>query len=401
LFLAIGATSVWVLPTLRSAVEQGNVQAADGSVATIAAVKSNEIRTTVPTNPFECAHSRSFHYDKTGRRLICVTQRGELLVWNDNGESPAVTLLEKKPGGRVFDRAPMSAVVVARGTDVVLFYLDGRVQVWSVDTRRRVKDLESDRKDFGYAHSSPDGGLVACLSYARQGNSSAILFWNTRDWTTAGRIESAERISDFCFTPDGRQVLACVGHPTDQKHLGFTGIVTWNLATKQEAGRIEYGTGFPIRIAVSPDARWVATGGGDAVPVAENARSLSGHLRVFDWVGKKFVTEPYTLATDYVRAVQFSPDSKLLYSGSYSDPPGGGQYIAGVRAYRVGDWVSQWNTTLGNGNPHELCVSPNGKDILVPDSGNLQIIDAKDGTVRGKKLTFRFYPEDGDGEILK
>ena len=145
LFLAIGATSVWVLPTLRSAVEQGNVQAADGSVATIAAVKSNEIRTTVPTNPFECAHSRSFHYDKTGRRLICVTQRGELLVWNDNGESPAVTLLEKKPGGRVFDRAPMSAVVVARGTDVVLFYLDGRVQVWSVDTRRRVKDLESDQ----------------------------------------------------------------------------------------------------------------------------------------------------------------------------------------------------------------------------------------------------------------
>ncbi len=196
-------------------------------------------------------------------------------------------------------------------------------------------------------------------------------------------------------------MFACVGHPTDQKHLGFTGIVAWSLASKEEVGRIEYGSGFPISIAVSPDGRWVATGGGDAIPVGENARNLSGHLRIFDWERKKFVTEPYTLATDYVRAVHFSPDSKYLYSGSYSVPPEGGQYIAGIRAYRVGDWVSQWNATLGNGNPHELSVSPNGKDILVPDSGNLQIVDAKDGTVRGTKLTFRFYPEDRDQDKLR
>ncbi len=368
-------------------------------------VDDNDIRTKVPTNPFECAHARSFRFDKTGRRFMCVTQRGELLVWNDNGENPVVTILEKKPGGRIFDRAPMSAVLVAGRAEVVLFYLDGRVQVRSLDTGLKVKDLESDRKDFGFAHSSPDGELVACMSYGHQGNSSAILLWNTRDWTTAGRIESTERIYDFCFTPDARQVLACVGHPTDQKHLGFTGIVAWNLATKQEAGRVEYGTGFPTRIAVSPDARWVATGGGDAIPVAKNARTLSGHLRIFDWKDKKFVTEPYTLATDYVRAVEFSPDSRSLYSGSFSTPPGGGQYIAGIRAFRVGSvrpvWIPLWEATLGNGNPHEISISPNGTDILVPDEGNLQIVGAKDGTVRGAKLKFRFYPEDRDEEKLK
>lgn len=364
-------------------------------------VDDNNIRTKVPATPFECAHSRSFRFDRTGRRLMGVTQRGELLIWNDNSENPVVVALEKEPGGRRIDRAPVSAVPVPDSKEIALFYFDGRVQVWGTDTGVKVKNLESDRKDFGYAHSSPDGALVACLSYAREANSSTILFWNTRNWTSAGSIETPERINDFCFTSDGRQVFACVGHPTDQKHLGFTGIVAWNVATRQETGRIEYGTGFPIRIAVSPNGRWVATGGGDAVPVAENARRLSGHLRIFDWMGKKFVAEPYTLATDYVRAVQFSPDSKSLYSGSYSVPGGQGQYIAGLRAHRVEDWGSEWTATLGYGNPHELVISPNGKDILVEDSGNLQVVDAKDGTLRGPKLTYRFYPEDRDEEKPK
>ena len=364
-------------------------------------VDEDDGRTKVPANPFECAHARSFCFDKLGRRLICVTQRGELQFWKDNAEKPVVTTLEIKPGGGVFDRAPICAVLEAGGRDAVLFYHDGRVQVWSVDTCQKIKEIESDRKQFGYAYASPDGELVAALSHAREGNTDAVLFWNKRDWTTAGRIESKDPIYDFCFTADGRQVLACVGHPSDQKNLGFTGIVAWDLASKKELGKIEYGTGFPVRIAVSRDGRWVATGGGDALPVSENARRLSGHLRIFDWENKKFVTELYTLGSDYVRAVQFSPDGKYLYSGSYSISPQGGQYVAGIRAHAAADWVSQWTATLGFGNPHELCVSPNGKDILVADSGNLQIVDAKDGTVRGPKLTFRFYPEDRVRDELK
>src|SRR4029453_12818304 len=166
-------------------------------------VGDDDIRTKVPAKPFECAHSRSFRFDETGRRLIGVTQRGELLVWKDNPESPVVTVLEEKAGGSLFDRAPMSAVLTAGGTEVALFYLDGRIQVWNIDTGMKVKDLESDRRDLGYAHLSPDGEVVACLSYGREGNPSAILFWKTRDWTSAGKIESIERINDFCFRADG------------------------------------------------------------------------------------------------------------------------------------------------------------------------------------------------------
>jgi WD40 repeat protein len=344
-------------------------------------VQADDIRVEVPAEPFECGHARTCCFDDTGRKLICVTQRGELLVWKDNLDHPVVTTLENKPDGGIFDRAPMSAILA--GSDhVVLFYWDGRVQVWNVETCLKVKDVECDRKDFGYAYLSPDGQLVGVLSYGREGGPSAILFWNTRDWTTAGRIDSDERINDFCFTADGRHVLACVGHPTDQKNLGFTGIMSWNLDTREEAASIEYGSGFPIRITAPPDGRWVAVGGGDAVPIGNNGRRLSGHLRVFDWTDKDAVTETelYTLESDYVRSMRFSPDSKFLYGGASS----------ALMAFRTGDWTSEWESQLGDGNPHEMSVSPNGKDILVPVSKNLQVIDAKDGTVRGTKLTFRF-----------
>lgn len=350
-------------------------------------VQADETRVVVPAEPVECGHFRAGFFDATGRKLICITQRGEMLVWkgdgeNNSGDRPLVTNFDQKADPGDFGRAPMSAVL-AGNDQIVLFYLDGRVQVWNVETGMKVRDLECDRKQFGYSYLSPDGQVVGVLSYAKEGESSAILFWNTRDWTPAGRIEVADRIYDFCFAAKGSLVLACVGYPTDEKEKGFTGIMSWNLDTKEEMASVEYGSGFPIRITASPDGRWVACGGGEAVPVRPNARNLSGHLRVFDWSDKDVATEKelYTLPHDYVRAVRFSPDSKFLYSGANSE----------LRAFRTSDWLGlDWEEKVGGDNPHEIVVSPNGKDILVPTSRSLKIIDAKDGTVRGSKLTFKF-----------
>lgn len=349
-------------------------------------VQADDTRVLVPAEPFECGHFRTGFFDSTGRKLICITQRGEMLVWKGDGEKnsgnqPVVTKFEQKADPGAFGRSPMSAVL-AGNEQIVLFYFDVRVQVWNVETGMKVKDLECDRQRFGYSYLSPDGQTVGVLSYGRNGDPSAILFWNTRDWMPAGRIESAERINDFSFTATG-QVLACVGHPTDQKDMGFTGIMSWNLDTKEETISVEYGSGFPIRITASPDGLWVALGGGDAVPAGANGRNLSGHLRVFDWSDKDVATEKelYTLPSDYVRAVRFSPDSKFLYSGANSE----------LRAYRTGDWREpEWESKVGDDNPHEIVVSPNGKDVLVPTSTSLKIVDTKDGAVRGSKLTFKF-----------
>jgi len=343
---------------------------------------------------FECAHSQQFCFDRTGEKLVGVTQRGELLFWpSPDAAIPVVIPLDKKLEGNVFHRMPMGAAFNADGPHVMLFYYDGRVQLWDVVARRKVKDLPTDRTGLSSARRSPDGKRIACVSRGREGEVSAILFWNTQDWSPAGQIESNDPIGDFCFTPDSRQVLLAVGYSTDRKNDGFTGIVAWDIEAKKDLVSIEYGGGFPIRIAMSSDGRWVATGGGDAVPVAANARRLSGHLRIFDWKEKKLAAEPYTLPSDYVRALTFSPDGQRLYSGSYTAL--NGPYQASVRCFSAANnWKEDAKIELGPGNPHEMSISPDGRRLLVPDTEGLKAIDADTRKVTKTMLKFRFYPED-------
>jgi len=364
-------------------------------VLTLSFLNSDDKSSAAPA-PYECGHARTVCFDKTGARFIVITQRGEILYYSSRDVvKPVVITLPRKPSGSIFDRGPSGAALNHEGTQAILFYHDGRVQVWDVVAGRKVKVLPNEHKGLSYAHRSPDGTLVACQS--REGgrfeDTGKILLWNTRDWTSAGLIECTDCIYDHCFSPDGRQVVLAVGYPTDRKNNGFTGIVAMDIETKQEVGSIEYGSGFPVRIAMSPDGRWIATGGGDAVPTSPNGRSLSGHLRIFDWKEKKLVAEPYTLSSDYVRALAFSIDGNHLFSGSYEGYNGPG--TASVRCFAPSNnWKEDHKIQLGHGNPDLISISPDAKAVFVRDSDALQLIDAQALKFTRTVQKFKFYPED-------
>jgi len=353
---------------------------------------------TAASEPLETAHSRCFSFDGTGNRLVGVTQRGDLLFWKaKDAAKPIVIKLEQQPVLTPFNVSPSGVALDREGKHAALFYHDGRAQVWDLQAGGKVKDLTCDQKRLSYACRSPDGKLIACLSYPEEPyGPSRVLLWNTNDWSPAGQLETLQRgyyVHDYCFSADGGRVFACVGYPTDLKNRGFTGIVAFDLKSKKEIERLEYGEGFPVKIAVSPDGRWVATGGGDAVPTGGDGRNLSGHLRIFDWKAKKLAAEPYMVGSDYVRCVAFSPDGKRLYSTAETLPPSGNQYTGELRAFVVGDWRHDWTAALAS-TPHEMAVSTDGLSILIPDRYGLKVFDSRAGKLMGEKLRFRFTDED-------
>src|SRR4051794_33355342 len=91
----------------------------------------------IPAEPFQCAHTRAVCFDRTGSRFITVTQRGELLFWEKGADRPVVTTLEKKPDGTSFDRGPLGVAFDHEGRHAILFYYDGRAQVWDVNSQRK------------------------------------------------------------------------------------------------------------------------------------------------------------------------------------------------------------------------------------------------------------------------
>jgi Protein of unknown function (DUF1513). len=123
-------------------------------------------------------------------------------------------------------------------------------------------------------------------------------------------------------------------------------------------------------------------------------------LRIFDWKAKKLAAEPYTVPTDYVRAVAFSPDGRHLYSGSCQIGSNREEQAA-VRCFSAAnDWKKDEEVELGPGNPHEMTISPDGRTLLVPDAVGVKVIDTSARKVTKTLVKYKSYPEDRE-ELLR
>ncbi len=125
----------------------------------------------------------------------------------------------------------------------------------------------------------------------------------------------------------------------------FRGIKVWDTTTGKEVKRFTYDAGFPLAVAISPDGKWLASGGGGAIPVAPDASRLEGSLKVWDWGSGKLQKSLAEKSQGYFRAVAFSKDSTRLVAGS----PGpdvtrnSNTFVSSVvHCWEVKNWTPLW-----------------------------------------------------------
>src|SRR5258708_30570481 len=121
---------------------------------------------------------------------------------------------------------------------------------------------------------------------------------------------SAPQIEQACFVPDGKLLASSADGSS---------IVLWDVATGNDISTL--GKQAVSAIACSPDGKYVATGGSQAMI------SLSGEIRLWDIAARKEaqkIAEGTRILRNGMRvatigpvdALAFSPDGKVLAAGS-------------------------------------------------------------------------------------
>ena len=219
----------------------------------------------------------------------------------------------------------------------------GVVGIWDVAGRREVTQLQGSGKRGATLAFSPRGDRLAAAA-----QSTGIQLWEVGSWSKTTHLPFANWASSMSFSSDGK-LLACF--------VGTVRIQLWDLETTNRLANVR--TASPNlgvhkgRVAISPDNQWLVVG------------EYNGHIRVLDLATQAERTN-ITGAAEGITALAFSPDGKVLASGS------------GYEDYSIKLWNTATWTSAGRLHGHTKWV----KSLVFSPDGKILASASADQTVR-------------------
>jgi len=282
LFLLIAAASVWALPTLRIAIEQGSAQAADASVGSgrISRARMVEVKST---NVWCLAFSPDSETMAGG------TWDGRLILWDadcSNGEERAVLSTKQ---GRI--------TAIAFHPDEESVLLAGKeVERWNARTRQRTKTVSLEGGErFDIRAFSPDCAKAVGTQYRTLRVWDAETGRVTRDFFLMGIGLGA------ALSPDGRLVAVGTSVDMGDKEGKKSGVQVWDLASGHLKHVILVPTGSISGAAFSHDGKVIAGG---------------THREVLLWDAENGkLKQRFEGFSGPIEAIAFSPDDQWLAAG--------------------------------------------------------------------------------------
>jgi WD40 repeat protein len=178
-------------------------------------------------------------------------------------------------------------------------YDGAKVGVWSIEKRKLVRWLEGFRHNVVKICFSSDGSMLAAGDF-----SGLVKIWDLLKHKEVGSAELKDPIKTLIFSPDGR--FLGIGCYKDR-------FVIWDVKRRRQERTLRSGIDMCMCAAFSPDGKWLAVGGRHL----DKKGQVSGELCVWKtgtWKLLHDLRKEHALPTI---AVDVSPDSKVLASGSY------------------------------------------------------------------------------------
>ena len=124
----------------------------------------------------------------------------------------------------------------------------GQVNVWDVQRRRIVVQLEGDSSSVYTVKFSPDGEILAGAGY--DGN---VKLWEVENWEHLGALASGATVFTISFSPDSSTLAS----------TGYESVNLWEVESGEKIATLTEHTGWVNAVAFSPDGSALISGGDD------------------------------------------------------------------------------------------------------------------------------------------
>ncbi len=265
----------------------------------------------VPSAPQDTSHGiNSLAFNRDGSRVVTAASDGRVSVW-DTGSGELVKDLRKDepPGGPPIPNAKVSSVAYdGNGERIVAGGFDGLVRLWNADTLLPIGMMRA-QKEAGQGKFlpyqvwsvafSPDGRRIVTGSgfdTAKEPN-YLIQVWRADALTPEGeplRGPQGVNVNTVGFDSTGDHIVSGSSDGA---------VRVWDVANRKDVDLA--GDQNPVlSIALAHGSQWIAAGGS------------GGIVRVWDMVDQPPSGTPLEGHLNWVHSVAFSPDDKVILSGS-------------------------------------------------------------------------------------
>ncbi len=274
---------------------------------------------------------RSVAFAPDGKTVACVNDQGNVRLWDVASralkrtfpglvELKAQTARRYKLGGAELPGTMMDAVAFTPDSSLIAVSGHGPIDVDPPDRSYELRVFDPRTGRIRWSHVghgdeasslrfSPDGRILAC------GGWKSVKLWEARTGEPIRTLSPTRgTVFAIAFTPDGRTLVGGGGVPRggSQNHAGL--VTIWDVATGEVLRTLEGTTDTVHAVAVAPDGKTIAAGGGGPIRRFPGSERVVSEVRLWDIAtGRLLLTAEGDL--DTVRGLAFKPDGKAIVYG--------------------------------------------------------------------------------------
>jgi WD40 repeat protein len=213
--------------------------------------------------------------------LVAVGEWGIVEIFEAATGQRRATLITNYPVGSLAF-SPNDTILASGQWDSI----DGRVDVWDLQTGGHIGTLKGHNKDINSIEFSPCGNMIATCS-----DDCTVRIWNTFPLDCRYILEGhSKRISDVCWSASGSTIISGSEDKT---------IKVWSVSDQQCSQTLTIQTGGPVySLATSPDSSLVAARSNDGIVKLYDAES--GHVFHTILVNVEYISLIRFLNRDYI-----------------------------------------------------------------------------------------------------